>query len=92
MKPLGVSLVAFAICVVVSTKAQAQVAYVVYDPVAVACCAPPVAVATYYAPAPAVLYRPAAVIRTRRRPMLRGTVARVRYVDAPPVYASAWWW
>jgi hypothetical protein len=42
----------------------------------------------YYAPAPAVSYQPVARVRTRYRPILGGTVTRVRYRYAP-VYHTA---
>ena len=42
----------------------------------------------YYTPAPAVSYQPVARVRTRYRPILGGTVTRVRYRYAP-VYHTA---
>ena len=92
MKRIAIWFVALGLCLLVSTGAQAQVGYVGYDSAAVAYCAPPVAVSTYYAPAPAVVYQPTAVVRTRWRPLLGGSVTRVRYGYAPVVYAAPRWW
>ncbi len=54
---------------------------------------PPVVVApraVYYAPAPVpVVYQPTVRVRTRYRPILGGTVSRVRYGYAPAYYAPA---
>lgn len=90
MKLLAVALVAFAFCLLAGSGAQAQMAY--YYPAEPACCRPPVAVTTYYALAPAVVYERAAVVRTRYRPLLGGAVTRVHYRRAPVVYARRWWW
>ena len=93
MKPVVVLLVAFAFCLVVGSAAQAQGAYVTYYAAAEDCCSMPVAVTTYYAPAPVVAYQPAAVVRTRWRPLLGGFVSRVRYRGyAPVVYSPACCW
>ena len=77
------------------SSANAQVAYVsYYQPVAVY--RPPVVYSagyvpytTYYAPAPAVSYQPVARVRTRYRPILGGSVTRVRYGYAPVYGAPA---
>jgi hypothetical protein len=50
--------------------------------------APPVTYASY-APAPTVAYQPVARVRTRYRPLLGGTVSRVRYGYAPVYYPPA---
>lgn len=79
----------------VESTAQAQVAYVsYYQPVTVY--RPPVVYSasyvpytSYYAPAPAVSYQPVARVRTRYRPILGGTVTRVRYGYAPVYYQPA---
>ncbi|MEM9658849.1 MAG: hypothetical protein AAF961_10855 [Planctomycetota bacterium] len=55
---------------------------VVQSPVVVEAPAPVVA---YYR-APSVVYQPVASIQTRRRPILGGTVSRVRYSYVPVVY------
>jgi hypothetical protein len=89
MKLIAVMLVAVALCLLSASAGRAQVVY--YWPAEPAYCPPPVAVTTYYAPAPAVWYQPAAVVRTRYRPLLGGTVTRVRY-RAPVVYARGWRW
>jgi hypothetical protein len=76
----------FGLCVCIGARAEAHGTYVVYHPVVDVCCSPPVAITTYYAPAPAVVY-PSAVVRTRWRPLLGGPVTRVRYAPA-----ARWWW
>ena len=87
MRLPAVVLVASAFCLLAVSDVQAHVTYVAYDP----CCSPPVAVTAYYAPAPAVRYQPAAVVRTRWRPMFGSAVTRVRYVGSPAVYPAHWW-
>jgi hypothetical protein len=47
--------------------------------------AAPVVQTSYYAPAPAVAYRPVPVATTRYRPILGGTVTRIRTGYAPVV-------
>jgi len=42
-----------------------------------------------YAPAPTVAYQRVARVRTRYRPLLGGTVSRVRYGYAPVYYPPA---
>lgn len=88
-----------AACIVTSAlvgKADAQVAHVTYFAPAVpvtAYYAPagPIPVTTYYAPAavvapaPVVTYRPVPVATTRYRPILGGTVTRIRTSYAPVV-------
>jgi hypothetical protein len=58
-------------------RAEAQM-WVTYYPTAA-----PVVYTSYYAPAPVVGYQPAAVVRTRYRPILGGTVTRVRPIYSP---------
>jgi hypothetical protein len=89
MKRIAVMLVAVALYLLSGSVARAQVVY--YYSAEPAYCPPPVAVTTYYAPAPVAWYPSAAVVRTRYRPLLGGTVTRVRY-RAPVVYARGWWW
>lgn len=74
------------------STAEAQVTYVSYYQPAVAYYPAPVyspgcAYTAYYAPAPAVAYQPVARVRTRYRPILGGSVTRVRYGYAPVVYS-----
>jgi len=88
MKMRVIVFVALAVCLLAVSSAQAHVTFVAYDP----CCAPPVAFTAYYVPAPAVMYPPAAVVRSRYRPLRGGSVTRVRYVTAPAAYASPWYW
>lgn len=75
-----------------ASSAHAQMAYVtyyqpvaVYQPVVTAAPPAPVVQTTYYAPAPQVVYQPVTEVRTRRRPILGGTVTRVRTSYAPVV-------
>ena len=99
MKKSAVFLVACLLWLGAQSDARAQVAYVTYyQPVTVY--SPPVTVApvvvaphtVYYAPAPydtpapTVAYRPVARVRTRYRPLLGGTVTRVRYGYVPAYY------
>lgn len=63
--------------------APAPVAYVAASPVVIE--APPPVVTAYYAP-PAVVYQPAARVVTRYRPILGGSVSRVRYGYVPVAY------
>ena len=66
---------------------QAQVPYVTfYQPVTVYQPVLPPPTVVYYAPPAPVAYQPVARVRTRYRPLLGGTVTRVRYGYAP-VYA-----
>lgn len=43
----------------------------------------------FYAPAPTLAYQPVARVQTRYRPILGGTVSRVRYGYAPVYYPPA---
>jgi hypothetical protein len=52
-----------------------------YGPAPVA----PVVQTSYYAPAPAIAYRPVPVATTRYRPILGGSVTRIRTAYAPVV-------
>ena len=69
---------------------SAQVAHVTYyQPVTVY--SPPVVYTphtVYFAPATTVAYQPVARARTRYRPILGGSVTRVRYRYAPVHYAA----
>lgn len=71
---------------VATTVAYAPPAYTVASPVVVAAAEPvvpaPVPVVTYYR-APAVAYAPVPRVVTRYRPILGGTVSRVRYSYMP---------
>ena len=91
MKKLAVLLLGCLLWVGVERDAQAQVAYVTYyQPMTVY--SPPVAYTphtVYYAPAPAVSYQPVARVRTRYRPILGGSVTRVRYGYAPVYHQPA---
>jgi hypothetical protein len=97
MKYVAVMLVAIAACLACESQCQAQIVQVGYQPVT-AYYAPvpvttyyaPAPVTTYYAPAPVttVSYQPVARYRTRYRPILGGTVTRVRY-GYTPVYTTA---
>lgn len=71
----------------VVAAAPAPAPYVVGSPVVVepAVVAAPAPVVTYYR-APAVAYQPVAHVHTRYRPILGGTVSRVRYSYMPVVY------
>ena len=94
MKTSALCLVGCLLWLGVSSAAQAHTPYVTYySPVAVH--SPPVVVtphvvhyapvahSVYYAPAPTVSYQPVARLRTRYRPILGGSVTRVRYRYAP---------
>jgi hypothetical protein len=68
------------------SQADAQVYVTYYSPAVpvTACYAPaPVVYTSYYAPAPVVAYQPVAIARTRYRPILGGTVTRVRPAYSP---------
>lgn len=74
------------------STAEAHGTYVTYYQPTVAYYQPAVvstgcAHTAYYAPAPAVAYQPVARVRTRYRPILGGSVTRVRYGYAPVYYA-----
>ena len=100
MRKLALPLLAVALWAVSTANAEAQMVYfsyyqpaVVYSPV-VAAPAPVCRTSYYAAPAPvAVAPVPVTQIRTRYRPILGGTVTRVRtgyapaYYPAPVVYA-----
>ena len=91
MKTLAVFLLGCLLWLGVESEAKAQVAYVTYyQPMTVY--SPPVVYTphtVYYAPAPAVSYQPVARVRTRYRPILGGTVTRVRYSYAPVYHQPA---
>ena len=87
MKNLVISLVAVGALALVVGSASAQVAYMTYYqpvyPAAVVAPAPPVVYTSYYAPTTVKTYQPVARVRTRYRPILGGSVTRVRYGYAP---------
>jgi hypothetical protein len=100
MKKSAVFLVACLLWLGAQSDARAQVAYVTYyQPMTVY--SPPVVVTpqvvhyapaphtVYYAPPTTVSYEPVARVRTRYRPILGGSVTRVRYRYAPVHYAPA---
>ena len=97
MKKSAVLLVACMLWLGAQSDARAQVAYVTYyHPMPVF--NPPVvamphtvyyAAAPYYAPASRVSYEPVARVCTRYRPLLGGTVTRVRYRYAPVYHPPA---
>lgn len=62
-----------------TNQVDAQVYVTYYAP------ATPVVHTSYFAPTPVVGYQPVAVTRTRYRPILGGTVTRVRPAYAPVV-------
>lgn len=81
---------ALVLCVFLTSAAQAQVGYVTYYSPAPPCATPsPVVVTSYYAPAPVVTYQPVPVATTRWRPILGGTVTRIRTAYAPVVVTPA---
>ena len=87
MKNLVILLVAVGAMAVVCGNANAQVGYVTYYqpvyPAAVVAPAQPVVYTSYYAPTTVRTYQPVARVRTRYRPILGGSVTRVRYGYAP---------
>ena len=90
MKKSALFLVACLLWLGAQSDAGAQVAYVTYyQPMTVY--SPPVVATPHrvcYAPAPTVAYKPVARVRTRYRPILGGTVTRVRYGYAPVYYPA----
>lgn len=57
-------------------------------------CEEPVYAASYYIPAAPITYGDSAVVRWRYRPILGGTITRMRYVNygyAPAYYGPLWW-
>lgn len=84
MKKFALLLIGTALWLGLESKSTAQVVYTTYYQPAPTC--QPVNV--YYAP-PTVAYQPVARVRTRYRPLLGGTVTRVRYGYAPAYYAPA---
>jgi hypothetical protein len=84
-------LIASVVSLALANHADAQVAYVTYYapamPVTTYYAPPmaPVVYTSYYAPAPVVAYRPVPVATTRYRPILGGTVTRIRTGYAPVV-------
>jgi len=99
MKNTAMLLVALAFCLGAGTESQAQIPYLTYYQPVVAYRQPvvvyrapvlPAPQTVFYAPAPApVVYQPTARVRRRYRPILGGTVTRVRYGYAPTYYAPA---
>lgn len=71
-----------------SARSEAQVWVTHYQPampVTTFFAPAPVVQTSFYAPAPVVGFQPAAVVRTRYRPIIGGTVTRVRPVWSPVV-------
>ncbi len=102
MKSFAVLLLGCSLWLGSERLAQAQVAYVSYYHPAPVYSQPVVYTSnyvpyttnyvphtTYYAPAPAVSYQPVARVRTRYRPLLGGSVTRVRYGYAPVYHPPA---
>lgn len=85
MKQSAVFVVACLLWLGAQSDVQAEVACVTYyQPMIVY--SPPIMVAPHTvccAPVPTVSYHPVASVRTRYRPILGGTVTRVRYRYAP---------
>ncbi len=102
MKKIALLLLVVVLWAVNDSQVEAQVGYVTYyQPVTVYRPAP-VYYSSYYTPAPAVIaparavvampapvYQPVTRVRTRYRPILGGTVTRVRRGYAPAYYAPA---
>lgn len=94
MKKLALLLLVVVLWSVNESNANAQV-YVSYYQPAVVYRPAPVYYSSYYAPAPAVVaapapvYQPVTRVRTRYRPILGGTVTRVRHGYAPAYYSPA---
>lgn len=85
MKRVMMLLAACVLSVALVQAVEAQVGYVAYY-AAPPCYAPaPVVVTSYYAPVPVVAYQPVPVATTRWRPILGGTVTRIRPVYTPVV-------
>ncbi|MBX3425947.1 MAG: hypothetical protein KF688_09740 [Pirellulales bacterium] len=95
-KKLIASAAACVATTLVASSAEAQVPYVVgyrpvtafYAPAPYVVASPviqPAPVVAYYAPAPTVVYQPAARVVTRYRPLLGGSVTRVRPAGYVPV-------
>lgn len=95
MKHLATLLLGCSLWIGAESLAQAQIAYVSYYAPAPVYSQPVVYTSnyvpytTYYAPAPAVSYQPVARVRTRYRPILGGSVTRVRYGYAPVYHQPA---
>ncbi len=94
MKRIALLLLAVAFGVLNDSNAEAQVGYVnYYQPVTVYRPAPVYYSSYYAAPAPVVyaapapVYQPVTRVRTRYRPILGGTVTRVRHGYAPAYYS-----
>ncbi len=93
MKKLALLVMAIALWSVESNDAEAQV-YVSYYQPAVVYSPAPVYYSSYYAPPvvaapPTTVYHPVTRVRSRYRPILGGTVTRVRTGYAPAYYAPA---
>lgn len=78
---------ALAAFLLLSSNSLAHVGYFAYD----ACCTPVFVHTSYYAPLPTPVYPSAAVVRSRHRPLLGGTVTRVRMVEPTVVYEPCCW-
>ncbi len=93
MKRIGLMLGILACSVTGASAARADDGYVVYDSVDCGC-EEPIFVASYPAPAVPAVYGGPAAMRWRYRPLLGGTVTRIRYVNygyIPSYYAPFWW-
>lgn len=92
MKKIALMLLVVALWAVSGSDAEAQVYVSYYQPAPVYAPAP-VYYSSYYAPpvvaAPAPVYQPVTRVRTRYRPILGGTVTRVRRGYAPAYYSPA---
>lgn len=73
------------VCLVLSGRTEAQVWVTRYQPVTAFYAPAPIVQTSFFAPGPVVGYQPVAVARTRYRPILGGTVTRVRPVWSPVV-------
>lgn len=93
MKNFAILLAVGLIGLSLANKGAAQVAWVTYyaptAPVTTFYAPAPVAVTSYFAPTPVVAYRPVPVATTRFRPILGGTVTRIRTGYAPMVVTPA---
>ncbi len=93
MKRVIMLLTAAIVGLAMLNQAEAQVARVTYFapavPVTTFFAPTPVVQTSFFAPAPVVTYQPVQVTRTRYRPILGGTVTRVRPAFAPVVVQPA---
>lgn len=94
MKRLALACAVLGLNVLVASSANAE-GYVDFAPIDACGCDEPVYVPGYYIPAPApIAYGDSVVVRWRYRPILGGTVTRMRFVNygyAPAYYGPLWW-